>query len=271
MVNDHYERLSILLCLFLIGLASTRLMELPARTFSFMILGSPLGFTLSVQWLMAAILVALTASGTEVILRSHPESQGVDRQPTFPHWVPPCLMAISAVFGLPLLLPINLWLVGLGLSGLLLGLLVEGEYYLVTPGGSHFGPVRWTLEMITYLLALILFTMIYASKVRSLLSATTTGALSAVLALSLLHRPGQRLARPTISSLVVGLIMAEIVWALNFWRLESLVAGVFLLLMFYVATGLARQRLKGQLTRGLVLELAFVTLLALFLSFRFLS
>jgi len=102
-----------------------------------------------------------------------------------------------------------------------------------------------------------------------LLSATATLAGGGLLALDLLHGARQSLGRTSLYALIVGLVMGEIVWALNYSKVNSLTAGILLLLIFYLITGLSRQGLLGLLSRRILIEFALVALVGLLLLLKY--
>ena len=55
---------------------------------------------------------------------------------------------------------------------------------------------------------------------------------------------------------------------LSYLKLNSLTAGIFLLLIFYLITGLARQGLLKLLNRRILIEFAVVALIGLALLLR---
>jgi hypothetical protein len=50
------------------------------------------------------------------------------------------------------------------------------------------------------------------------------------------------------------MVVAEAVWALNYWRVAPGSAGLLAMIPFYLAVGLAQQHLSGGLTRRIWLE-----------------
>jgi hypothetical protein len=58
-------------------------------------------------------------------------------------------------------------------------------------------------------------------------------------------------------------------WALNLWRVPALTAGLWLLLIFYLFTGLAQQYLLGRLTRRALIEFAVIAAIGLFVILRY--
>ncbi|MFQ6058870.1 MAG: hypothetical protein ACE5MB_08355 [Anaerolineae bacterium] len=265
-----YDRLSLLISLVLLGLVLASLIELPLRTFSWLVLGSPLSLTLSGSSLLAGLLAALTCAGVEGIVRSHPEAEAARTRYTFTFWILPALLTLAGAVLLPRLLPYpRLWLGGLAAMGLFLALVVMGEYLTLDPDDPRSQRARLGLNLVTYVAALVLYTAVYATRARSLLSATAVLLASTLLALELLRGAAGQMRRTWLYALTVGLIMGEATWALNYWSVEALAAGVLLLLIFYLATGLAQQHLLDQLTRRVLLEFALAALIGLGLILGF--
>ena len=254
------DKLSVSVSLILVGLALSRFVELPEGrrlvSLSFTVLGSPLTLELSRSWLMAPLLAGLACAGTDSILRSHPLPQGS----TFAFWILPGLTTLLATVLLPRAPAWPYWLGGLALTGLFLSLIIVAEYRTVDPADPRYNLARLGLNVAAYLIALVLFALIYRIKARALLSATATAAGSGLLALELLRDTRQSPRRTGLYALIVGLVMGEVIWALNYWRMRSLTAGMSLLLTFYVLTGLSQQAVLGRLSRRVLLEFGLVAL-----------
>ncbi len=258
---SFYERLSLTVSLVLLGLIFFLVIELPTRSFSFSILGSPLSIQLSETWLMAALLVGLVCFGSDAALRTHPRAYG-ERHP-FVFWILPGLSVLLAALGLPLAPDRLYWLGGLVLTALFLSLVIVAEYHTVDPLAPHYGAARLILDISVYAVALALFVIIYSSKARSLISATITLATSALLTLELLHGARYKLRKTGLYALVSGVVMGEAVWALNYGKMDGLHGGLLLLLIFYLISGLARQGLLGRLNRRTLIEFGLVALIGL--------
>ena len=61
----------------------------------------------------------------------------------------------------------------------------------------------------------------------------------------------------------VGLVTAEAIWALGYWRVTPSSAGLLAMIPFYLVVGLAQQHLAGRLTRRIWLEYALIGALGL--------
>jgi len=230
----NYDRLSVVVSLILLCLALSLIIELPMRTFSFVVLGSPLTIRFSQNWPVAALLASMACIGTDSIVRLHPLSRGRKKLPcTFVFWILPGLATLLATLLLPRA-PNRIYTLGsLAMMGILLPLIITAEYHTVDPAAPGYRAARLGLNVVAYLIALVLFVLVYGS------------------------------------SLIVGLVMGEIVWALNYSKVNSLTAGILLLLIFYLITGLSRQGLLGLLSRRILIEFALVALVGLVLLLKY--
>ncbi|MDA8187647.1 MAG: hypothetical protein M0T85_05865, partial [Dehalococcoidales bacterium] len=65
---------------------------------------------------------------------------------------------------------------------------------------------------------------------------------------------------------VIGVILGQVTWALNYWVISGLVGGLFLLVVFYVLSGIAQNHLLGKLSARLAVEFGVVALAGLSLA-----
>jgi len=270
-----YERASVFVSLIVLGLALLPEIELPTRTFSFHVLGSLASIRLSATWLMAALLASLACTGTDSLVRSHPLVRWGESCHTFAFWTLPGLLVVAATLLLPLApdgpaAPFrSYWLGGLALTALLLLLTAVAQYHTIDLTDPHYRPARLALNILVYLVALSLFALIYSSKARSLLSATTMAAVGSLLALELLRGTHQNLRLTGLYTLITGLALGEVTWALNYWTVNRLTGGLLLLLVFYMVTGLSRERLSQSLNRRALVEFALVALVGIGLIIKY--
>jgi hypothetical protein len=264
-----YERGSVFVSLIVLGLAFLPEMELPTRTFSFRVLGSLASIRLSAKWLMVALLASLACTGTDSLVRSHPLVRRGESRYTFTFWALPGLSVAAATLLLPLAPNKPYWLGGLALTALLLLLIAVAQYYTVEPTDPAYRLARLALNILVYLVALGLFTLIYGNKVRSLLSATSTAAVGSLLALELLRGVHPNLRLTGLYALITGLALGEVTWALNYWTVGRLTGGLLLLLIFYLVTGFSREGLLQRLNQRALVEFALVALAGLGLIIKY--
>lgn len=265
----YRDRASVLATLVVLGLILATFLQLPTRSYDLTVLGSPLTINITQTALMAALLVAITCAGTDVIVRSHPAARRIEARYSFVTWTLPALTVLLAAVLLPQA-PTQLYQMGgYVVAGLILILVISAEYYTVDPTDSRYLAARLSLNAWAYLLALIIFILIYSAKARSLISATGVTLATTLLALEFLRSAGRGFGRTALYALIAGLSTGEIVWAMNYWRIGGITGGLILLLGFYVATGLANQQLQGRLTRRVLVEYAAVALVGLAVLLRF--
>lgn len=261
----RFDRLSILVSLVLFGLVVSHLVELPTRTVSFVALGVPTTIYLSGRWVIGALLVVLTGAGVDSIMRSHPQTQNAGWAYSLSFWGVPCALIILSLVVLPLSPNTLFWLGALAAAGLLLSLIVVAQYYAIDERTRYARAAHWALSLAAHAGVFVFCTLIYEARVRSLLSATAISIVSALLAAELLRPHASRLPaiRTWLYSAVVGIVLGEVAWALNHVSLNAVAAGILLLLIFYVVSGLAKQHLDGQLARPVIVEFVVVSILGL--------
>nr|BAL57567.1 hypothetical conserved protein [uncultured Chloroflexota bacterium] len=263
-----YERISVIVSLTLVGLALYFVLQFPAQTITFDLFGSPLSLNSPHQWLMILVLAGLVMAGTDTVIRAHPALP--DRRLSYmaPFWMLPGLEVVLATQILGLAPTLTLWIAGLGIVGLWLWLTIIAGYHQVScqPGTFH-----WTYlwhQFSGYAVVLSLFLVIYQTRSRSALSATGILLVSGMGALALLRQPPESISKTWLYAGVIALSLGQLTWALNYWRVSTLQAGLLLLIVFYVMTGLAQQQLLGRLSRRTLWEFGLVALASLVLIFR---
>jgi hypothetical protein len=295
---DYRDRASVLIWVVLMGLAAQRFLILPVRAFTATLFGSPITLNITANTILGVLLAGLVASGTEAVVRAHPRSQRTRearRQsysaaqarprmdgstgvlvgagtPLRDHWVlwglPVALIAV-AVLLLPLAPSLAYWVLGLILTGLALGLSMAGIYYTIDPFQAGYRRARLGMNTLTYGVALVLFLVVYRTRVRSVVSATEVLLVSALLALELLRGSERPTVLVALYAGITGLVLGQATWALNYWRLDSLTGGLVLLVLFYDVVGLSQHALQGRIRRREMLEYALITIAAMALIWEF--
>jgi hypothetical protein len=265
----YRERASVLATLVVLGLIIVAFLQVPTWSYSLTVLGSPLSVNVTQTALVAALLVGITCAGTDAIVRSHPTAELIEARYSFVTWTLPALTVLLAAVLLPRTPTLLYQLIGLVLTGLVLTLVISAEYYTVDSADRRYLAARLSLNAWAYLVALVLFVLIYSAKARSLLSATGVTVVSTLLALEFLRSAGRGFGRTALYAAIAGLCTGEIIWAMNYWRISGVTGGLILLLGFYVATGLANQQLQGRLNRRVLIEYGAVALIGLAVLLRF--
>lgn len=269
MLLDYRDRASVLIWVVLMGLAAQRLLALPTIVVAGGVLGSPVAITVTTNTVLGLILAGLAASGAEAIVRAHPLSHSGESGPHWLAWGVPVALIGVAVFLLPVAPSRLYWLVGLTLTGIALGLSLAGIYYTMDPFATGYRRARLGMNALTYGIALVLYLVVYRTRTRSIISATEIMLVSGLLALELL-RGSQR---PTVSlalyAVIVGVVLGQATWVLNYMRLQSLTGGLVLLLIFYNVVGLSQNAIQGRIGRRVAIEYGLITIAALALIWEF--
>ncbi len=266
---DYRDRISVAVWIVLLGLTATLLVKMPSTTLVWIAFGSPLSVELSTNMLLGALLVALTASGTEAVVRAHPLAREGRLRNRWILWALPCAVVSVAALLLPTA-PTRLnWLVGLALTGIAVALTLAATFHAMARETPACRTARIVLSVLTYVTVLLLFLVVYRQRARSLVSATLIVGISALLALELLRGTGRPLRLVAVHALIVGAVLGEATWALNYWRIPGLTGGLLLLLGFYLLVGLAYQGLLRRLTPRVLLEFGLVATMSLALIWLF--
>jgi hypothetical protein len=252
------DRLGITLSLVLLGLALSMLVSLPSRVLTLVVLGSELTVPFSGAMQFSLILAAMVCAGVDAIVRSHPRLHDHSIAYTVTFWVLPSLITVASL-ALLSVLPWWGYQIGLiGLTGALLALVIVSQYRSLDAADPHFQGARLMLNAVSYIAALVLFSILYGTRQRSVISATGVLVAAGMLALELLRSFEGRPRRTWFYAALTGLMMGELTWALNYNSLDARLGGTVLLLTFYTLTGLMQQHFWGRLTRRTVLEYGVV-------------
>jgi hypothetical protein len=267
---------SVIVGVILVGIVLLLVVDVPARAFQFRPLGTPLTLNVTSVWVISTLLVGLSCAGTEAVVRAHPlVRRGVVKR-TFPHWILPALATLVLTISLPRSPDLLNWLLGLALGGGGLAWLIVMNYRVVA---AHAGDrqrsttvARLGLRLVAYPLAVILFTSIYRTRLRSLVTATSTTVVASLLALSILYhseQAGRSLGRTLLYAGIIGLVLGETTWALNYWRANALTVGVLLMILFYVLTEIIREYTRSGIRWQVVVEFLTIAALGIWIVVRF--
>jgi hypothetical protein len=259
------DRLSVLTAVIILAYTLSRLLDFPTRLIGVTVFGSPLGVELNGRGLMLVLVAALISAGADTLIRSHPAFESRSR-PTVIHWILPAAAALVLGGALNLAPDGPVWWLGLGLSAVALLVVLVAEYVVVDRADPAWELAALGLAAAAYALALLGFTVLYGLGARAAISATLGGLLAAALALRLFRLRAVEGARASLYAGVVGLITAEALWAVSYWRITPVSAGLLAMIPFYLAAGLAQQHLAGRLTRRLWIEYGLVGALALLIA-----
>ena len=263
---NYRDRVSVATWMVVLGLGLSLLVTLPTAEVSFWALGSPVAISITGTLIAAIFLAIMAAAGAESVVSVHPLF--VTRQTrlqTWSFWALPMALAIISAVLLPLAESAVIQVLSLVVSGMLLAAAYFGLYATVERGKPGFRRARLWLDALAYGSALILFLFVYQTRTRSLLSGTLVAITALLLAAEILRSATNRSTDALTYGGIVGLILGQVTWALNYWVLPGLTGGLLLLLIFYLLVGIAQQGLQGRLTGRVLWEFVVFGLIALVL------
>ncbi len=256
------NRVLVLMALLALTPVLLLVVELPTRNLSLNFLGSALSIQLGTDSLLILFLPVIAIAGTDWVLRDHPDVQAGEVPFLFPFWMAPGLAALALGLLLARIPAWLLWIAVLLIGVVLIGILVQAEYITISPNTPSYAIARLTVTGLSYLIAFGLFTLIYSTRTRSVLSAGTITLVAIALSLDLLAPHIIGLKPAALHAAIIGWLVGQATWALNYWNVSNWSAGVILMALFYVTIGLAQQSFQGRLTRNVLIEFAVVTLIA---------
>ena len=264
---DYRDRISVVTWLLVFGLGLSLLYNLPSVVITFDALGSPISIPLTETSMAAAFLSVLAAVGADSVVSLHPRFASTPRWFgwKWTYWALPMALTIISVFVLPLTPHGLIQVLALLFSGAVLTLAYFCLYATVERGQSGFRRARLLLDALAYGSALVLFLFVYQTRTRSLLSGTLVAMTAILLTVEMLRTTVDRPRLVLTYSAIIGLILGQVTWALNYWLLPGLTGGLLLLLIFYVLVGIAQQGLQNRLNRRVLLEFVIFTVVALIL------
>lgn len=262
------NRILVLVALLALTPVLLLVVELPSRNLSLNFLGSALSINLNADSLLILFLPVLAIAGVDWVLRDHPDVLAGEVPFLFPFWMAPGLSALALGLLLSRLNSWPLWIAVLFIGVIVIGVLVVAEYATISPNNPSYPIARLTVTGLSYLIAFGLFTLIYATRERSVITATLTLLVAVALSLDLLAPHIIGLRQATLFSAIIGWLVGQATWALNYWNISNWSAGVLLLTLFYVSVGIAQQHFQERLTRSVLLEFGVVTVIAVVVAWQ---
>jgi hypothetical protein len=261
-------RLSVLVALVILSFGLLPLIEAPAAgSVGTSFLGTPLRLDITSGTIVLVLVTILTCAGVDQLVREHPRVRRGEVTRTFPFWLIPAVTVIvaSQLLVAGRITDVPLWILSLVATASILWLTILAEYATVDSDGPLAGRARLFLTAMAYILAVLLFGLIWNTRARSSISATLTFLAAGALAFDLLYAAHPRVRRVAIYAVAIALVLAEANWAINYWRSNVFTAAVAQLLAFYALVGLAGQYLIDRINRLVLIEFSVVLVIALVL------
>jgi hypothetical protein len=262
------NRILVLVALLALTPVLLLVVELPSRNVQLSFLGSELSIILNTDSVLILFLPVLTIAGVDWVLRDHPDVLAGEVPFLFPFWMAPGLTALALGLLLSRITSWPLWIAALLLGLIIIGVLVVAEYNTISPNNPSYPVARLAVTGLSYLIAFGLFTLIYSTRERSVITASMTLLVAVALSLDLLAPHIIGLGQASLFAAIIGWIVGLATWALNYWNISNWGAGVIMLTVFYVCVGIAQQHFQDRLSRSVLMEFAIVTLIALVVAWQ---
>lgn len=214
------------------------------------------------NWLLL-LLSGLVALGTDGVVRSNPKAPFRRLDDTALYLFVPVLFTLALGLFLEEVAS-GYWTAPAGLlAAVPFWAIVHAEYVSVDRRAAGYHSARLVLNVATYVIAFLFFATVYDFELNLLTSSFAVGIVSLLLGIEILREEAMETPRTLLYALAVGLLLAEAAWALHFLPLEGGAAAVFLLLAFYLMTGLMHSYLGARLSLRTAGEFAAIALVGL--------
>lgn len=198
------------------------------------------------NWLLL-LLAGLAALGTDAIVRAHPKAHFHKLDDTVLFVLLPVLMTLGGGLFLEEVASGH-WTLAAGLLSVVpFWAVLRAEYESVDRASENYQPTRLVLNIGTYVTAFLFFAAIYDFDLGLLAAAFAAGMVSLLLGIEVLREEAMDNFKTATHALAIGVLMGQAAWATHFLPLDGSAAAVFLLLGFYLTTGIMHNYLAGRL------------------------
>lgn len=214
------------------------------------------------NWLLL-LLCGLAALGADGIARTHPKARFQRLDDTALFLFVPVLFTLSVGLFLEEVASGH-WTIAVGLaSAVPYWAILRAEYESVDRKAPGYQSARLVLNVATYVTAFLFFATIYDFDLNLFTASFSAGIVSLLLGIEVLREEAMDTVRTILYALAIGVLLAEAAWATHFLPLEGSAAAVFLLLAFYLMTGMMHNYLADRLNLRTAGEFTVVALAGL--------
>jgi hypothetical protein len=214
------------------------------------------------NWLLL-LLAGLVALGTDAVVRTHPRARFKRLDDTALYLFAPVLLTLSLGLFLEEVAE-GYWSLLAGISATIpLAIVLQAEYDSVDRRAGAYGGARLILNIATYVIAFLFYATVYDFDLSLPAVSFAAGIVSLLLAIEILREEALETPRTLLYAVAIGLLLSEAALAMHFLPLEGALAAVFLLLAFYLMTGLMHNYLADRLSLRTVGEFSGIALLGL--------
>jgi hypothetical protein len=245
--SDH---LGVLTSTILLAYALTNLIQSPGFNLELQLPGFFLLLPFSLDTALRLLTAALTATGMDWLLRSHPALKG---RPTFQWWILPTLTTLIIGVLLNFLPDGAAWWIGFAIGGVFLFFVFLAEYIVVDADAPFYTLAMAGLTAISYTLFFILAVALRYSEVRLFLLIPVLFLAAGLASLRTLHlRFSGRWEYAWSAG--IAFICVQMAAGLHYWPVSPIQFGLMLVGPLYGLTNLAANLGEDQPTRRAALE-----------------
>jgi hypothetical protein len=214
------------------------------------------------SWLLL-LLAGLAALATDSVVRSHPKANFTRLDDTALYLFVPVLFTLGLGIFLEEVIG-GYETVGIGLLSVFpFWAILRAEYESIDRASPNFQSTRLVLNVATYVVAFLFFATIYDFELDLATASFAAGIVSVLLAIEVLREEELDTTRTMLYALAIGGLLGEAAWITHFLPIDGSGAAVFLLLAFYLMTGLMHNYLGDKLTRKTATEFTSVAALGI--------
>ena len=258
--SNHFlpvERLSTLVAVILLAYTLARFISIPDQVFTIQVFGIYMDINFNIRTLIVLLVVALTISGTDWLIRNHPS---IKKSNPIKHWFLPSLTAW--VIGFPLfMLPLGpYWWTSFFLGGLLLTIVLISEYITVNPQDFRQPIATALLTAVSFAIYLILCFFVHYVGARLILILPAIFLASGLVSLRTLNlRLPERWSFSAAG--IIVLISSQFAAGLHYWPISAFSYGLSLLGLTYAICTFFANLAESESIRKAIIEPGLVALL----------
>jgi len=252
------DRLSVLAAVILLAFSLSHFMEAPVWEPGLQLPGFFLSVRISTQTIVLALVAALTAAGADWLFHDHPALQG---RSTAPYWILPSLTTFG--IGVVLMeLPYSpVWWAGLFLAGIILVLVLVGEYISIDTQDTRQPLAAAILTAVAFALYLVLLVGLYLAELRLFFLMPVVFVATWLVSVRTLHlRLHGEWA--IYEAAVIAFIVTQFVAGLIYWPLSPISFGLLLFGPAYALNSLFIGLIEERPLRQLLVEPSLALLFA---------
>lgn len=235
------NKLSVLIATILLAYSLTRFLSFPERTIAFQIAGVFIEIPINIYTIISIIVVALTASGADWLVRGHPN---LKMSNPITHWLLPSLT--SLVIGFPIIqLPFSpTWIASFLIGGITLTVVLVAEYITIDTEDLRQPIAASALIVVSFIIFLTFSISLRLEGYRLILTLPAIFFAGFLVSLrSIQLQQSGRLA--LLEAGCIALVACQVAAALHYWPISPISFGLAILGITYPLTILATNIADG--------------------------